>query len=469
MLLSLIFIIAYLTLNTQAFETLSNPEPSVQLPRLKGLYEDFYAALNPLLPPSHLVLSTFSSPLSPTSSPLRSGILHISEAIAALRARCAPIRDAYLDTLVEKVDSASLNASTADLARLIVEVAKSILQLADLMKDDLSQFVLGCMSEQQLKGQLISESKARERRVTLELWSMQKMEISWNTWIAQLLSNSWPNCDMPRKRWVARLMQALGSTTPVSCPLPLIQADSPEHDAETESQPQPSNVLPPSFYFTCPALVQIQNYLQALVIVATLRSLVRLPSNANEAMANSGRSELVLNFTERVWILLKSEIDMEANDTKIVNLADEVVRVHRQACSETTAADSAPSSDEETRIRAAVDRTLHTTDPVFQLLQKRLLQAFAVHLQSASPSNSMILTHVQAGRERPNKRPRLALPGDLVAEGAADFPEESPETLPVIKGYEDKTLVEAVREVFQKLRLCVRWTEITWPDMIERE
>ncbi|KAG9316363.1 hypothetical protein JVU11DRAFT_2396 [Chiua virens] len=60
----------------EAVDTLSNPEPSIQLSRIKLLYGDLHVALSPLLPPKHPVLLTLSSPLAPTPSPLDSVVVH---------------------------------------------------------------------------------------------------------------------------------------------------------------------------------------------------------------------------------------------------------------------------------------------------------------------------------------------------------------------------------------------------------
>lgn len=457
--------IRILIVRVKAFGSLSNPEPPVQLPRLKGLYEDLRIALTPLLPTNHLVLVTFSSPLSPTSSPLRSVILHLSEAIAALRERCAPVHDTLLDSLKEKLASVSSNASTADLARLIVDVVKSILELADLMKDDLSQFVLGSMSEKQLRGMIISEAKGSERRLILELWSVPNIQASWDAWMADFRHDMFPSSESSRRAWILRLLQGLSSTTPVSCPLPTVQANSSDQSTENFSQPHPGNTLPPPFFFTCQALIYIQNYLQALVITASLRSLVRLPVKPNHAAPpSSAPPDSSPSFMERIWTLLKTEIDTEANDIKIINLADEVVQVHKQFHSEPSGAVAV--SEEEGRLRAAVDRTLHAAGPVFQLLQKRLLQALAARLQSSVPRSHPVSVRLQAGRERPDKRPRLAFPMEPTTD-SADLLEETPESPLLVKGFEDAVLVRATGEIVQKLKLCIQWMEMIWPDLID--
>ena len=71
--------------------------------------------------------------------------------------------------------------------------------------------------------------------------------------------------------------------------------------------------------------------MQALVIAASLRSLVRLPPSTTDPGAGAETSGP--SFLQRIWTLLKAEIDEEpgAGDTKVVNLADEVIRVRGNA------------------------------------------------------------------------------------------------------------------------------------------
>ncbi|KAG8213692.1 hypothetical protein J3R82DRAFT_10390 [Butyriboletus roseoflavus] len=78
----------------------------------------------------------------------------------------------------------------------------------------------------------------------------------------------------------------------------------------------------------------------------------------------------------RVWTLLRAEIagEPDASDTKLINLADEVIRARKQAtATHSTPASSPLSKEDEVTLRAAVDRTLRPEDPVYKLLQRRLL------------------------------------------------------------------------------------------------
>ncbi|EMD37630.1 hypothetical protein CERSUDRAFT_114274 [Gelatoporia subvermispora B] len=462
----------------EALETLSNPEPSVQLPRLKRLYGDLHIALQQLLPADHMVLLTLSSPLSPTSSPLRSAITHVREILIALRERCAPARDAQINGLLHSLDdippaSITASASTPVLAELVVDTIRNILHLTDIMKDDLSEFVLGAMGETQLRGLVRTQARAREREVILQLWPASRIQDEWRNWLIRSPPPSTVALGgEERVPWVRCLVWALGSTTPVSCITPSTANSGPATrtdatgDTTSESDnavSMASNYLPPCFLFICPTLLYLQNYLQALVITASLRSLVRLPLPGNISASSNPH----LDFTHRVWVLLKAEVDgtPESGDTKLINLADEVIRV-RQSYGGTS------DKEEEQRLRAAVDRTLHPTDPVFALLRRRLITSVVNHVaDSYGKVNAQVAPErMQSGRpatpERSGKKPRLMVIMDEGASGEKSSLHEAPLK---IKGFEDPVLIEALNGALTKLKECMEWLHEQWPDLTEQD
>ncbi|OJA07577.1 hypothetical protein AZE42_04429 [Rhizopogon vesiculosus] len=409
----------------EVIDSLSNPEPSSQLPRIKLLYHDLHIVLTPLFPPRHPIITTLSSPLSPTSSPLDSAIMH-----------------------------------------LLADTVKSILRISEVMKDDLSQFVLGSMTEQQLRSVVSKQAKTRERHIILDIWKPERIESSCQTWLKSY-SPSFQVSGVAaelRFKWIVRLVQALGSSTPVSCKFPTktMSTTSPEPrvaESPDSSPPSIDNSLPPIFFFSVPALLEIQNYLQALVISASLRSLTRpAPQGAQASDA--------MSFVERIWILLKGEIIEEpgSGDTKLVHLADEVVRARQLD-------GSILSTEEETRLRAAVERTLNLGDPVFVLLQKRVLKALVDALgrqRSESRQNGMhaVPQRMQTGLrdERAGKKPRLVLdPEDL---DTTDRAETRRLTIEKLLGFEDEYLRKVVEEVFVKVDACVIWLEGVWQDVL---
>ncbi|KAI0305569.1 hypothetical protein B0F90DRAFT_1699120 [Multifurca ochricompacta] len=341
----------------EALDTLSSNEPSIQFPRLKLLLNDLHTALMPLFPSTHPILTILAAPLPPTSSPLLMALNNLREVLIALRGRCAPARDEYIDTL-----SASLAhppAHVPDLAKLAVETARSLLKLAETMKDDLSQFVLGTMGESQLAIAVSDQARERERALILDLWKRELIRKDIATWMAGLSQPYALIVAPPSRKWILRLVQALGTTDPVACSLPVKPLASDESARPPPIQP---NTLPPPFFFSAPELFYIQNFLQAIVIAAALRALLpAFVSSPNDSMY-------------RIWTLLLASVNEEdvTEDAKIVNLADELVRA------------SSLTDAEAVKLRSAVARTMRASDPVFLLLQRRLLLALAERMVRTS-------------------------------------------------------------------------------------
>ncbi|KAL4250737.1 TCP11 family protein [Abortiporus biennis] len=449
----------------EAFESLSNPIPSVEMPRLKRLYEDMHVALSPLLPAGHPVLVTLSSPLSPTSSPLRSAISHLREILQSLKERCAPVRDGHIDLLLHRLE----DPPTLEVAKVVVETVKDIMKLAEDMKEDLSQFVLGSMSERQLHGIISSQAKEKEREIVHGLWREETIKELWHKWINDFdpskLSLQSTFQTSPHK-WVSRLIQSLGDNIAVSSPLPTRTVDT--HNLSSSMTEEngtsiPTNVLPPPLYFLSPTLLYIQNFLQAFIIAASLRSLVpvRPPSTPVSHVPEH-------NFMSRIWTLLKAEVngEPESEGTKLINLADEIVNARRTLGN----GGSLLGTEDESKLRAAVDRILRPGDPVFLLLQKRLLHSLADRLLSTHDDDqrkSFTPVSLQSGRDlRKHHKPTMKLDGIVPEETQGPLPWERKEKALVVKGFEDPVLVDAITEVLGKLRTCVEWTESTWSDVV---
>ncbi|KAJ7178476.1 hypothetical protein C8R43DRAFT_871689 [Mycena crocata] len=454
----------------QALEALSDPTPSIQIDRLKGLFFDVREAILPLFPKNHSILATLSAPVPPTASPLISTSLLLKEILAALRQRAAPARDPTIDGLLADLDtplspvavsnpSSSIKASTSQLARLIINTMKAIIGLAEVMKTDINQFVLGSMTETQLRETVIQQAKQREKEIVLDIWGdsdkdgRQRIQALWQAWVDGLderrTSEEQPanNSLTSPSKWIHRLIQVLGLSKAVWCPIPDLVSEPGPNDA----------VLPPQFFFMAPRLLYIQNYLQALVVAASLRSLTQLPPLTSTD--SRGR-----DFMERVWTLLKSEIDEEDTSvaaTKIINLADEVMRARRLVW---VPPPGSTDEHEETKLRAAVDRTLQYGDPVFLLLQKRLLEALTKHLREPrddsnavpNPAPERMQTGRTLGAVRAEKRPRLTPEADSLT------PPTSATVMMSVKGFEDPVLVHGIEEVLKKLYLQIRWVKNVW-------
>lgn len=347
---------------------------------------------------------TLLHPFSPTSSPLRSATVHLKELLAVLRERCAPIRDAEFDILLGR-----LEVSYEELAQACVDVIKGILELASLMKDDMAWFITGTWTEQDAVNWLKQQAIDRERNSIIEMFTLPKVVELYQTWLSEVES------EQDEGRLVGRLIRALESNQPVS------------------PFPPSTNLLPPSLMYFAFDFLRIQNLLQALVISAVLRSLVHryLRENSND-------------WLTRIWTLLVSEIDIKSQstsgdpigETRLINLEDEVVSV------------SGFKTEEGERLREAVRRTLRVEDPVFKLLQRRLLEGIQNRLLVQQPV-SRVPQFLQSGKAKSlsHKEPELV----------EDF---------IVKGFEELVLKENIKEVILSLRRCLNWFRETWKGIL---
>ncbi len=392
------------------------------------MINDLHAALLPLFPAEHPILTSLSAPLPPTSSPLLTTVNYSREVLVALRERCAPARDAYIDTLLASLADPPTNL--LDLAKLVIETTRSLLTLAETMRDDLSQFILGSMGEVQLSATIADQARLQERALVLDLWRKSVIQKDIATWLADL-SQPYTLIVAPTSRkWVLRLVQALGATDPVTCPLPT-KPLTPEDGAP----PPVPNTLPPPFFFSNPELFYIQNFLQAIVIAAALRAL--LPTSVSPPE----------NFMYRIWTLLLASVNEEngTEDARLINLADELVHA------------SSLVDDEAGKLRAAVARTVRASDPVFLLLQRRLLSTLAERLARAPKAPVHQKDAPMEMRTGRREQSTLNVTGEERTEA---------EVLDV-KGFSDPVLTGAIQEGLKKLRTAVRWIESIWADTLE--
>ena len=437
----------------KALDSLSSPLPSVQLPRLGRLYLDLHESLLSLFPPNHPILVSLSSPLPPTSSPLLSTLSLLKEILIALRQRCAPVRDETVDNLL-----ASFVQASSPLPQFVIDTIKAVIALADEMKSDLNTFVIGSMTDSQLRNLLSNDVKSRERDLVLRIWGTKDLvRRSWRAWLDNSL-------DAPHEdRWISTLIRALFSDRPVSCRLP----------SSTPSETTQSIELPPQLFFSVPLLLDFQNHLQAIVIAAALRSLARLQS----APPHSS-----FDFMNRIWTLLKSEINTSVNSvdydgterTKIINLADEVVRATQLSFTS-----GELNTNEEQTLRSAVERTLRPNDPVFLLLKKRLMGSLEKLLLSSAvvdgPTTSRGSSTAIPEKMLTGKGPQETFNSNKrLKESLSDFyPSRSfhqkvgteAERM-VIAGFDDVVLRKAIGETAQKLADCIEWIGSVWGDLI---
>ena len=364
---------------------------------------------------------------------------------------------------------ASLTQPSSPLPQFVIDMIKAVIALADQIKSDLNTFVIGSMTDAQLRSLLTNDVKSKERDLVLRIWGTKDLvQHSWRVWL-----NNSPEAPH-ENRWIAALIQALFSDKPVSCRLP----------TSTPSETTQSLELPPQFFFSVPLLLDLQNHLQAIVIAAALRSLARLPSSA---LSHSSS-----DFMSRIWSLLESEINTSGNSkdyddterTKIINLADEVVRANQLSLTS-----GKLDINEEQRLRSAVERTLRPNDPVFLLLKKRLMGSLEkLWLSSSDVPNSSTATRgpstyipekmstgkgPRSGQESSISEKRLK---HMVSESLSNSypPSSSHQNVVVgteaekmvIAGFEDVALRKAIGETAQKLADCIEWIGSVWGDLV---
>ena len=451
----------------QALQALSSPLPSSQISRLKGLYKDLHEALRPLFPSKHPALIVFSLPLPPTYSPLLTATTHLYDVLVTLRQRCAPVRDSAIDAVLHQIHDRSSSASTGELAGLLVDVIQSTLELSIDMSADYSNAALAIASEQDLADMVTTTAETQERRLVTQLWeSKEIMRKAWTRWMYGFRPADPTPRPRPKQLWILKLIQSLGKphaiTSELVAPSPPqgVTEDS-RHIRDPDSSlgrtPEPPNMLPPQFLFSGPSLFRLQNYVQALTIAASLRSLAPTPHpTANplllpQSQTNGPTALTSWTFAERIWALMEPEIGVNdgepSSETKIINFADEVVMAHTGALPPGT---TTLDPQLEHRLRNAVDRILRTDDPVFILLQKRLLAAFSVALLDAPDAEQPASVIMRSGR--PQRR-RASPPRTVQGEVAI-----------VAKGFEDPVIAKQCSIVASTLRRSVEWVERVWGD-----
>ena len=326
------------------------------------------------------------------------------------------------------------------------------------MKSDLTTFVFGSMTEEQLLHVLSSQVVIREREFVRSLWGEDDdaLRERWQSWLDEGSSRVVAGSG----KWIDRLLRALEADKVVFCPLP--NADP--HLPNNASEPIINN-LPPQWFFTTPTLAYIQNYLQAIVITAALRLLAKPPPGPSSD-----------TFVQRIWTLLKSEIDADSMlnpsfsspsspntlpETKLINLADEVVHTRASHGESQGHPPTSSQEEEEKRIRTAVDRTLRTTDPVYVLLQKRLFDALQERLVRARDRDVELEHRERRVPERMQTGRQVPLGSSLNSSHTAANP--IARRLVRVQGFEgSEVLSQAIDEAYEKLEGCLSWTERVW-------
>ena len=337
------------------------------------------------------------------------------------------------------------------------------------MRNDHSNAVLATASEQELAEMVAAMAETQEQELVLRLWeSKETMRKAWSRWMDGFHPADSSLQPQPEQLWILNLIQSLGKPHVVTSKL--FGPSSPQEttddskdgylDPNPKRAPEPPNMLPPQFLFSGPTLFRLQNYIQALTIAASLRSLVptpRLPASPpplSQSQADDSPPPASWTFTERIWALLEPEIgatDGGPSETKIVNFADEVVMAHSSSLPPGV---TMLDHQFEQRLRSTVDRILRTDDPVFILLQRRLLAALSVALFNAPVAEERVSVRMQSGRLRPQKG-MSSPPSPQITQR---------EVAIVAKGFEDPIIAKQCSVVASTLGRIVEWVEGVWGD-----
>lgn len=219
------------------------------------------------------------------------------------------------------------------------------------------------------------------------------------------------------------------------------------------------NQLPPIFAVPLPRLLALQNDLQAIVILACLCTLVRLPSSSSRpGQVDDEAGRLV----SRLWTLLSTTAqnhDDPETWTKLDNISDEIIDAARRARSD----GSGLPDGEAQRITDGVKRILRYEDPVHKLLKQRLASALTETVRQVvedEPGSAATQTPRSPSVQLPQMRSGRGQNHPTATKGAPP----SPKANPTIKGFEG--LSAYVQEAETELISILRWTLGTWHEVL---
>lgn len=400
---------------------LSTSDPKGHIDQLKVLYGDLSKATSRFFPPTHPLLALFKCPLAPTTSPLDACVQDMRALVAGLRERCAPIRDEELISVQRTLLTSSPSS--------IISAARAIVEVAELMHGDLKDFILTNASEEDAKHWVKTQARVKEREVVLKISETQeRLMLDWEEYLGVSTEN------VSSSLLARRLLETVSS--------PHAAIFIPQ-DTHTPALPF-LNRVPAQLLLSVDALLKVQDLMQAVVIVGSLRSLVPLSSEAGEL------------FSSRVWTLVESALAGPVSsptdpDVKLENLQDEVVEAYKLAYSSaSSSAENMAMPDE--RLRATVTRTLRTEDPVFRLLQRRLAAALETNL-------------LQPARA-PNVAPITMRTGQRPHDTAGHVHYAAQHVQLRVKGFEEIILDEPMRRLLRDIERIVQWVVFCWNDYV---
>ncbi|KAF8320818.1 hypothetical protein DL93DRAFT_1739102 [Clavulina sp. PMI_390] len=446
--------------------------------RLRLLYHDLHTLLSPLLPSSHIILLTLISPLSPTSSPLRSSRNFLVEVLDELGRICAPVRDEQ----VQSISRTLLEAEDAKLSSTIVDALRSIFTLAETMAADLHHFAFSHMTEVEIASLIAKEAQKREHGLVLRLYGgIAGVRRTWTQWRARSTTSS--------SSWRSQLVATLTSPTAISPMKPPMTELPPENGAPppTDFDESSSNInpIPAPFLIPSPTFFLIQNLLQCLVIASCLRILaypshLAAPPSFSTGIHKEESEDPAETFTSRIWILLEAEIQRSATadpQIALVNLEDEVWQITKQHAS-AAATRVASSGPDEAIIRGNVQRLLRADDPVFKLLMGRLENALVASLHTSTMNGGaavdsatplQVPVSMKTGRSANPSVTHIPTRDMQPASGGVIRPRSLASPLPPVKGFESQSLRKRLGDVAAQLHQAVEWSQTVWSDIMTAE
>jgi len=429
----------------QAYDQLSSPEPQLQLPRLKTFYGDLHDALRPFLRPEHPLLVALSSPLSPTSNPLRSGIRYLRASLVAMRTLCAPVRDELIDATLQRLDTEMEVASTREeLAREYVDGIKSALEIGEIMQQDFHDFMAKYGDERRVRSMFQQSGKEAEREAISCVFSPTKIVEQWKKWAGV------PEVGASPRWWLERLLSVLSKVEPVT----------------TQIDDHPG-YIPPVLALCRLDLMEMQNAFQGLVLCASLRTLVpALPASRRTQLQardpEAAKAEEA--FSQRIWTLLgvdpfTTNVDTSTEDP--LSIAEEVVQLWKLRNPPSEDGSEAGSfATKEISIREMAIRMINEPEhPVRKLLTRRLLKAVEERLQTPllPPEASSSPTKLESGRATQSgfRLKPSRVPVDL----------EDPPL--AVQGFDDPFLRDQTTAMVKHLRRnVIDWVEFVWSDVV---
>ncbi|CDZ96555.1 T-complex 11 [Phaffia rhodozyma] len=427
----------------------SGPSPAI---RLSLLQSDLTNTLSGLLPP-HMIKDLFPVPEPGVAWDRAVFSQALVTLLNQLAQRCAPARDDEIQKLRSLLASATDSKPSSfdkDATKTVLAVMQGVLDLAELMKSDLTSFQLLAVPPSAIPSLIRAAAQTNERTEIISLLPLDQIRSTFSTWTG-------PNT------WTKTLLKVITSSEPIALPaLPLppaissssAQSSNGLSSSEPRVAPAPAHQLPVIFVGVSQTLFRLQNQIQALVITACLMAL--LPASNKQPPAPSGSASAsetpspspARSISAKTFDLLLSDL-VTPSSAAHTSLSD----IHALLLS------SYPTPPDELtskNLRSAIDRVLRTEDPVWGLLLSRLTLAVELCLEpplAVGGSSTGLVSIMRTGRE-------VVQPS-----GENHVRSEEKERIEV-KGFEGEALERGIKDLVGSLERVKGWVEQVWTDVV---